>query len=145
MNLQEGICVDAQKAFIEKTNGSSERGILSNELFQDPKRKDKDLVVTAIDFSNVFDSISHDLIMLTLKQLTFLDQVASTCMITQNQQSKTGEDKRVQSNGGKELNKDAAQIRSYSTLAWSLYLKQSREIRPYNEHTCKRKKNYLST
>jgi hypothetical protein len=69
MNLQYGIYIDAQKGFIEKTNGYSEHGILLDELFQDAKRKNNDLIVTAIDFSNAFDSVPHDLIMSTLKQL----------------------------------------------------------------------------
>jgi hypothetical protein len=71
MNLQYGIYADAQKAFIKKTNGCSEHNIFLNELFQDPKRKNKNLIVTAINFSNAFDSVPHDLIMSTLKQLNF--------------------------------------------------------------------------
>jgi hypothetical protein len=71
MNLQYGIYIDAQKRFIEKTNGCSEHSILLNELFQDAKRKNNDLIVTEIDFSNAFGSVSHDLIMSTLKQLNF--------------------------------------------------------------------------
>jgi hypothetical protein len=42
-----------------------------NELFQDAKRKNKDLVVTMIDFSNTFGSVAHDLIIPTLKQFNF--------------------------------------------------------------------------
>jgi hypothetical protein len=71
MNLQHGIYVDAQKAFIAKTNGCNEHRILLNELFQDAKSKNKDLIVTAIDFSNAFGSVPHDLIMSTLKQFNF--------------------------------------------------------------------------
>jgi hypothetical protein len=71
MNLQHGIYVDAQKGFIKKTNGCSEHGILLNELFQDAKKKNKDLIVIAIDFSNAFGSIPHHLIMSALKQLNF--------------------------------------------------------------------------
>jgi hypothetical protein len=71
MNLQHGIYVDAQKGFIKKTNRCSEHGILLNGLFQDVKRKNKDLIVTVIDFWNAFGSVPHDLIILTLKQLNF--------------------------------------------------------------------------
>jgi hypothetical protein len=53
-------------------NGCSEQGILLNALFQDAKRKSKDLTVTAIHLSNAFGSVPHDLIMSTLKQLNFL-------------------------------------------------------------------------
>jgi hypothetical protein len=71
VNLHHGICVDAQKDSLEKTSECSERGILLNELFQDAKRKNKDLLVTAIDFPNALGSVPHDLIISTLKQLNF--------------------------------------------------------------------------
>jgi hypothetical protein len=71
MNLQHGIYVDAQKGFIKKVKGCSEHDILLNAMFQDAKRKNKDLIVTAIDFSNAFGSVPHDLIISTLKQLNF--------------------------------------------------------------------------
>jgi hypothetical protein len=71
MNLQQGIHVDAEKRFIKKTNGRSEHGILLIELFQDAKRKNKDLIVTVIHFSNAFGSVPHDLIMSSLRQLNF--------------------------------------------------------------------------
>jgi hypothetical protein len=44
---------------------------LLNEQFQDAKRKNKDLIVTAIDLSNAFDFVPHGLIMSMLKQLYF--------------------------------------------------------------------------
>jgi hypothetical protein len=71
INLQHGIYVDAQKGFIKKTNGCSEHDILSNELFQDAKKKNKDLILTAIDFSNAFGPVPHDLIISMLKQFNF--------------------------------------------------------------------------
>jgi hypothetical protein len=71
MNLQSAIYVNTQMDFIKKTNRCSEHGILLNELFQDAKRKNKDLIVTAIDFSNAFGSVPHNLIVSTLKQLNF--------------------------------------------------------------------------
>jgi hypothetical protein len=42
-----------------------------NELSQDAKRKSKDLIVTAIDFTNAFGSVPQELIMSMLKQLNF--------------------------------------------------------------------------
>jgi hypothetical protein len=53
-NLQHGVYVDAEKGFIKKMNRCSEHGILLNELFQDAKRKNKDLIMRAINFSNAF-------------------------------------------------------------------------------------------
>jgi hypothetical protein len=50
MNMQHGIYVDVKKGFIKKTNGCSEQGMIWNELFQDSKRKNKNLIVGAIDF-----------------------------------------------------------------------------------------------
>jgi hypothetical protein len=72
MNLQYRIYVDTQKGFIKKTNGCSKYGILLNALFQDAKKKNKDLMATVIDFSNAFGSIPYSLIISTLKQLNFL-------------------------------------------------------------------------
>jgi hypothetical protein len=71
MNLQYGIFVDAQNGFIKKANGYSDHNILLKELFQDAKRQNKRLIVTAIDFSNAFGTVLHDLIMSTLKQFNF--------------------------------------------------------------------------
>jgi hypothetical protein len=65
--LQHGLYIDAQKDFVKKTKDCSEQGILFNELFQDAKRTNKDSIVTAINFSNAFRSIPHDLIVSTLK------------------------------------------------------------------------------
>jgi hypothetical protein len=75
MNSQHGIYADAQKDFIKKTNECSEQSIILKELFQDAKRKNKDLIVTAIDFTNAFGSAPHELIMSMLKQLNFLKWV----------------------------------------------------------------------
>jgi hypothetical protein len=69
--LQHQIYADAKKGFIKRMNGRNEHSILLHELFENAKRKNKDLIVTAIDFSNAFDSIPHHLITSTLKQLNF--------------------------------------------------------------------------
>jgi hypothetical protein len=62
---------DTQKGFIQKTNGCSEHGILLNELLYDAHRNRSNLVVTAIDFTNAFGSVPHELIMSTMKQRNF--------------------------------------------------------------------------
>jgi hypothetical protein len=62
---------DHQKGFIKKTNGCTEHGIILNELFHDANRHHKDLVVTAIDFTNAFGSVPHDLILSTMEQRNF--------------------------------------------------------------------------
>jgi hypothetical protein len=71
LNFQNGTYVDWHNNFIKKTSGCSECGVLLNELFQDGKRKNKDLLVIAIDFSNAIGSVPHNLIVSTLKQLNF--------------------------------------------------------------------------
>jgi hypothetical protein len=71
-------------------------------------------------------------------------QLSKTCILMQNQGSKRGEGKRIQSGGEKESNNDVPEVRCYSTFTWNLYLKQSREMRTHKEHTCERKKNRLS-
>jgi hypothetical protein len=62
---------DPQKGFIKKTNGCTEHGIVLNELFNDANRHHKGLVITAIDFTNAFGSIPHELILSTMKQRNF--------------------------------------------------------------------------
>jgi hypothetical protein len=62
---------DQQKGFIKKTNGCSEHGIVLNELFHDAYRNHKGLVVTAIDFTNAFGSVPHELIYSTMRQRGF--------------------------------------------------------------------------
>jgi hypothetical protein len=62
---------DNQKGFIQKTNGCSEHGILLNELFQHVKRSKKSIALTAIDFTNAFGSVPHEMIMSTMRQRGF--------------------------------------------------------------------------
>jgi hypothetical protein len=71
MNARFKMFNEAQKGFIKKTNGCSEHGIILNELLHDAQRKRKDLIITAIDFTNAFGSVPHELIMSALKQLNF--------------------------------------------------------------------------
>jgi hypothetical protein len=68
VNSQYRFFEDVQKGLIKKTNACSEHAIILNELFQDAKRKRKDLIVTAVDFTKAFGSVPHELIMSTLKQ-----------------------------------------------------------------------------
>jgi hypothetical protein len=69
-DVNSGIRVfsDSQKGFIQKTNGCSEHGIILNELLYNAHRNKEDLVVTAIDFTNAFGSVPHELIMSVMKQ-----------------------------------------------------------------------------
>jgi hypothetical protein len=59
---------DHQKGFIKKTNGCTEHGIILNELFHDARRNNKELVITAVDFTNAFGSVPHELILSAMKQ-----------------------------------------------------------------------------
>jgi hypothetical protein len=60
-----------QKGFIQKTNWCSEHGIVLNELLYEAHRNRDNLVVIAIDFTNRFGSVPHELIMSTMKQRNF--------------------------------------------------------------------------
>jgi uncharacterized C2H2 Zn-finger protein len=71
MNRKYQVYTDSQKGFIKKTNGCSEHGIMLNELIHDARRKGKDLVVTAIDFTNAFGSVPHEMIISTMRQRNF--------------------------------------------------------------------------
>jgi hypothetical protein len=71
INSRVGIFSDTQKGFIKKTNGCSEHGIILNELLHNANRTRDTLVVTAIDFTNAFGSVPHELIMSTMKQRNF--------------------------------------------------------------------------
>jgi hypothetical protein len=71
VNSKYDIYEDVQKGFIKKSNGCSEHSIMLNELFQNAKRKGTDLIITAIDFTNAFGSVPHELIMSMLKQFNF--------------------------------------------------------------------------
>jgi hypothetical protein len=68
INSTTKIFSDKQEGFIQKTNGCSEHGILLNELLYDAHRNRSNLVVTAIDCTNAFGSVPHELIMSTMKQ-----------------------------------------------------------------------------
>jgi hypothetical protein len=62
---------DTQNGFIQKTNGCSEHGILLSELLYDAHTNRSNLVVTAIDFTNAFVSVPHELIIPAMKQRNF--------------------------------------------------------------------------
>jgi hypothetical protein len=55
----------------QKKNGCTEHGIILNELIHDARRNNKGLVVTAIDFTNAFGSVPHELILSAMKQRNF--------------------------------------------------------------------------
>jgi hypothetical protein len=72
-NSETQIFSDSQKGFIRKTNGCREPGIILNELLHNANRNRESSVVTAIDFTNAFGSVPHNLIMSTMKQRDFPD------------------------------------------------------------------------
>jgi hypothetical protein len=71
VNVNMKIFSDTQKGFIQKTNGCSEHGILLNEVLYEAHRNETGLVVRAIDFTNAFGSVPHELIMSTMRQRNF--------------------------------------------------------------------------
>jgi hypothetical protein len=71
INTDYQLFSDHQKGFIKKTNGCTEHGIILNELFHDARRNHKGLVITAIDFTNAFGSVPHELILSAMKQRNF--------------------------------------------------------------------------
>jgi hypothetical protein len=71
LNSRYHIFNDSQKGFIEKTNGCSEHAILLNELLNHANRQRKDLVTTAIDFTNAFGSVPHEMILSVMHQRGF--------------------------------------------------------------------------
>jgi hypothetical protein len=71
VNSKVHIFSDSQKGFIKKSNGCSEHGIILNELLHNANRNKEGLVVMAIDFTNAFGSVPHELIMSTMKQRNF--------------------------------------------------------------------------
>jgi hypothetical protein len=68
VNTKVEVLTNSQKGFIKKTNGCNEQGIILNELMHDANRTCKSLIVTAIDFTNAFDSVPDELIMSVMKQ-----------------------------------------------------------------------------
>jgi hypothetical protein len=68
MNSKVPIFSDNQKGFISKANGCSEHGMILNELLQNASRSHESLVATAIDVTNAFGSVPHELIMSVMRQ-----------------------------------------------------------------------------
>jgi hypothetical protein len=71
INSKINIFSDSQKGVIKKTNGCSEHILILNELLHNANRNRGSLIVTAIDFTNAFGSVPHELIMSTMKQRNF--------------------------------------------------------------------------
>jgi hypothetical protein len=59
------------KRFHPGTNGCSQHGIPLNERLYEAHRNRTNLVGTAIDFTNAFGSVPHELIMSTMEQRNF--------------------------------------------------------------------------
>ena len=68
INRSEEIFSHAQKGFIARCNGCTEHSIMINELFNDAKRKNSDILALTIDCTNAFGSVPLQLITSTLKQ-----------------------------------------------------------------------------
>jgi hypothetical protein len=60
-----------ETGFIQKRSGYSEHGTSLNERLHNANRKKEDLIVTAIDFTNAFGSVSHEPILTTMQQRSF--------------------------------------------------------------------------
>jgi hypothetical protein len=69
VNSRIRVFSDHHKGFIQKANGCSEHGITLKELLYNAYGNKEDLIVTAIDFTNAFGSIPHELIMSAMRQL----------------------------------------------------------------------------
>jgi hypothetical protein len=59
------------KWFIINTNGCSEHGMILSELLHNANRSHESLIVRAIDFTNAFGSVPHELIMSVMRQRRF--------------------------------------------------------------------------
>jgi hypothetical protein len=77
-NKKYRIYNDSQKGFIQKTNGCSEHAILLNELVHHASRKRKNIVATAIDFSNAFGSVPQEMILSVMQQRGFPEWMCQT-------------------------------------------------------------------
>jgi hypothetical protein len=71
VNSKVHLFSDSQKGFIKKTIGRSEHGIILNEVLHEANRRKQALIVTAIDFTNAFGSVPHELIMSVMRQRGF--------------------------------------------------------------------------
>jgi hypothetical protein len=120
INAEHHLFSDSQKGFIKKTNGCSEHGILLNELFHDARRNHKDLVVTAIDFTNAFGSVPHELILSTMKQRNFPE---CTRKIVQDMYANASSV--IELRGGKS-----------APMAWKKCVKQGYPLSPHHFNLC---------
>jgi chaperonin cofactor prefoldin len=140
VNSQHGIYADTQKDFIKKTNKCSKQSITLKEFFQDAKRKSKDLIVTAIDFTNAFGSAPHELIMSMLKQLNFLKWVRAIVKDLYDDAKSTIEYKGNQTRPitwRKGVKQGCSLSPLLATFAWSRYFKRLRGTMKYTEHMWK--------
>ena len=67
-NRTEEIFSSTQKGFIARCNGCTEHSIMINEIFNDARRMNKDVIAMTIDCTNAFVSVPLELITSTLQQ-----------------------------------------------------------------------------
>ena len=67
-NHVEDIFSNTQKGFIARCNGCTEHSIMVNELFNDARRRNTNLITLTIDCTNAFGSVPLELITSTLQQ-----------------------------------------------------------------------------
>ena len=67
-NRIEEIFSNTQKGFISRCNGCTEHSIMINEIFNDARRMNKDVIAMTIDCTNAFGSVPLELITSTLRQ-----------------------------------------------------------------------------
>ena len=70
-NMRHPYIERSQKGFMQCSNGTSEHGIMINELIQHVNRKEGSIYITTIDFSDAFGSIPHPLIFKNLEKQGF--------------------------------------------------------------------------
>ena len=74
MNNRISIISNAQKGFKEGINGAAEHIETLNELISNARRKKQSIYITALDFTNAFGTVPHELITWVLKAKGFPDR-----------------------------------------------------------------------
>jgi hypothetical protein len=120
VNSKVHLYSDSQKGFIKKTNGCTEHGIMLNELMYQARRRKESLIATAIDFTNAFGSVPHDLIMSVMKQRNFPQWTQSII-----QDMYTGATSVVEAGGGRS-----------EALSWRRGVKQGCPLSPLLFNLC---------
>jgi hypothetical protein len=75
VNHANAIILQSQKGFIKGINGCLEHSATANELFYDARRNQRSIYMMAIDLSDAFGSVPHQMISANMKQLGFPDHL----------------------------------------------------------------------